>query len=124
MQTLHYYRGMPDRSGLAKYLHLAQWHADPLETMGRGRDRDPTHWQRTHSVKEYKKLILDLLEDTDPRTFNRICLELTGTTADVWYEKAPDLALWELVKEDQLAWAPTGGLTFFTNTKFVKWPVP
>lgn len=131
--TMSYYRGLPDRSGIRKYLHLVRWWGDPKETMARGSlkiddegsqtGRDSRHWMKNKtSVAEYRDWIVKLLEDGEPRTFNSICVELTGTTADVWFEKAPDEALWSLVEDELVVWASAVSCTFFTLTRHVTWP--
>lgn len=129
-----YHRGLPDRSGLSRYTHLIRSKYDPEETMARGRlkydeagnvvsGRDPTHWKsdKQRSVPVFMAEIRKLLSDGNPRTFNRICVELTGTTADVMLEKPIDEALWELVAEKSIAWSNSEGAVFFTNTEFVNW---
>lgn len=127
-----YNRGIPNRRGLTKYTHLIRSERDPTETMAHGgakyddagnliSGRDPLHWKKTKSVEEFKKGILELLEDGEPRTFNAICVELTGTTADVWFDKPIDQALWALVKDETLAWSNSEGAVFFLLSKFVKW---
>ncbi len=132
--TWEYHLGMPERSGTAKYVHLIMWTGDPPETMGRGKGkqeldenicsegRSSTHWKRTHSAEVYKEKIMSLMSDGEPRTFNRICVEITGTNGNVWFEKEPDIALWSLVEEGRLAWACELKATFFIDSTFVEWP--
>lgn len=130
--TWTYHRGLPDRTGSSVYTHLIRSKYDPKETMARGRleydeegnvigGRDPLHWKKTKSVEEFKKGILDLFADGEPRTFNAICIELTGATSDVWLDKPIDQALWALVKDHSLAWANGDGAIFFIDSKFVNW---
>ncbi len=129
-----YHRGLPDRSDLSRYTHLIRSKYDPEETMEHGAlkhdaegnvvgGRDPTHWKtsKQRSVPVFMAEIRKLLSDGNPRTFNRICVELTGTTADVMLEKPIDEALWELVAEESIAWSNAEGAVFFTNTEFVNW---
>lgn len=131
--TWDYHTGLPDRSGMAKYTHLIMWEGDPEETLGRGKHgredaderglsggRDSTHWRKTHSVDVYKQKITELMSDGEPRTFNRICVEITGTNGNVWFEKEPDLALWALVEEKKLCWACELGAIFFLDSFFVE----
>lgn len=109
-----YHFGLPDRSGMAKYLHLARSPYDLEETKARGAGkREADHWKRTDSVETFRQRIADLFQDGEPRTFNTICVELTGTTADVWFEKAPDAALWSLVEDLALVWAQELGAVWF-----------
>lgn len=122
-----YYRGVPARKGILRYTHLIWSKFDPPETLGRGfkngkkLGRAVDHWKRTFSVNEYKKKISELMKDGNARTFNRICVELTGTTASVWFEKEPDKALWALVEDGTLAWAQEEGCIFFVDSNFVNW---
>lgn len=131
--TWQYHTGLPDRSGLAKYTHLIMWAGDPEETLGRGFGRNvdrksngkpagrkPDHWKHTFSVDVYKQKIMELMKDGEPRTFNCICVQITGTNAHVWFEKEPDLALWSLVEEGRLCWACELGTTFFLDSSFVE----
>lgn len=124
-ETVSYYRGMPDRSGLRRYMHLVRLPAvEPPETMGRGAgQRDSTHWTRVlgDSSEAWAEKIAKLMADGEPRTFNAICIELTGTTADVWFDKPPDMGLWDLVREGKLAWTNETPILFI-DSRFVEWP--
>jgi hypothetical protein len=128
-----YFFGAPKRPGILKYTHLIRSDLDPDETLGRGFGRDidrkpngkpvgrkPGHWKNPGSVAEFVKKIRKLMEDGRPRTFNAICVELTGTTADVWFEKEPDQALWQLVKDEELGFAQEMGAIFFCSAKFIR----
>jgi hypothetical protein len=109
-----YHFGLPDRSGAAKYRHLIRGPFEVAETMGRGAGkRDPLHWKKTASVDAFRHRIAELFSDDAPRTFNTICVELTGTTADVWFEKPIDEALWSLVEDLALVWAEEFGAVWF-----------
>lgn len=122
-----YHRGVPQRDGTAIYTHLIRSRFDAPETLGRGftngkaNGRKHDHWRHTFSVDEYKKKIAKLMKDGDALTFNSICVELTGTTADVWFGKPPDKALWALVKDGTLAWAQEEGCIFFIDSSYVNW---
>lgn len=117
----NYQRGLPDRSGMFRYTHLIQSKYDPDETMGRGRDRDPLHWKKIAGVEHFEQAIASLMADGEPRTFNAICVQITGTNGNVWFEKAPDQALWILVEKGLLAWTCTEGATFFLDSSRVEW---
>ena len=117
-----YHRGMPNRRGLRKFTHLIRSPYDPDETMARGKaNRDPTHWQKTADAVTWSRRIARLMRDARPRTFNAICVELTGTNGDVWHTKPQDLALWSLVRQGRLAWACEEGAVFFCDSSFVNW---
>lgn len=132
MTTWTYHFGVPNRSGAQIYVHLIRWKHDPDETLARGftggiddrgripNGRAPNHWRHTQPVDVWKERILHLLHDGEPRTFNRICVELTGTTADVWHTKEPDEALWALCEEELVAWACEEGCVFWLRSDFVK----
>ncbi len=113
--------GTPDRSGLARYTHLIRWGWDTDETMARGAGkRDSQHWRRAGSVEHFVEAIRTLMRDGHARTFHRMCVELTGTSADVWFEKQPDLALWRLVEVGELWWTCEEGATFFLHADAVE----
>lgn len=131
-----YNRGMPDLSGMSQYTVLirSKMYGEPKETMGRGRKgradadengitggRDSAHWRKTHSVETYRDLIVALMKDGECRTFNTMCVLLTGTTADVWHCKTPEQALWDLVEDETLAWTNDGDAIFFIDSAFVNW---
>lgn len=123
-----YQRGMPDRSGLAQFTHLIMWKHDPKETMGRGAGkRDSQHWKKTLKniqVEDWVEKILALMSDGEPRTFNCICIQLTGTHGSVWAFKAPDEALWFCVRIGRLAWACEEGCVFFCDASKIDWSTP
>lgn len=95
-----------DRSGLARYTHLVRSPDDPKETVKRGRGNADVapHLtiKKTVTVEAATASIRRLMADGAPRTFNRICVELTGRCADVLFEGPYDVALWKLVEEDAL----------------------
>lgn len=67
------------------------------------RGKDPVAWKKdlkSGDVARWKREILRLLGDREPRTFNRIVLELTDGqhTADIARGNDPDAALWSLVE--------------------------
>ncbi len=98
-----------DRTGVARYTHIVRAADDPERTDIRAlpehlRDRE-AKWRK--GIKEtppavYKPLILALLADGLPRTFNRIGVELLDKTADNLLDLPPDKALWELVHEGRV----------------------
>lgn len=98
-----------DRTGMARYTHIVRAADDPERTDIRAlpehlRDRQAA-WR--NRIKEtppatYKPLILALLADGLPRTFNQIGVELLDKTADNLLDLPPDKALWELVHEGRV----------------------
>lgn len=60
----------------------------------------------------WRERIQKHLADGEPRTFNRICVELGDVTADVAFEKAPDHALWELVAQGAVEHTMTAPILF------------
>lgn len=112
--------GVPSRAGLAQFTHLIRWEGDGSETMARGSGgRDPLHWRKAGTKAQFVESIRALMRDGKARTFNRICIEMTGTTADVWFKKAPDDALWSLVGSGELWWACEEGAVFFIHESAV-----
>lgn len=96
-----------DRSGLHSLVHLIRAPGDPDETIKRGRKNghDPVGWKkkrRTNSVADWKRLMMERMRDGRRRTFNKLMVELSGRTADFWFETPADMALWELVEEGLL----------------------
>lgn len=92
-----------DREGPAVYVHLIRAPGDPARSPRADRKTDPTEWRRRMNPGRWQEWMLDtmkLLEDGKPRTFNRICLELSDNhyTADVAFGMAPDIGLWHLVE--------------------------
>lgn len=115
-----YYFGLPDRSGAARYTHLVRWNGDPPETKARGGGLRPAGWQkRLGGAEEWAAEIDALLADGRPRTFNAIAVQLTGTTADVVVDEAPDQGLWLLVERGRVAWACEERAVFFLRADFV-----
>ena len=101
-----------DRSGPGAYVHLIRSDTDPKRlsreehrALREKEGRSPaTAWRRDlsilpQSVDRWRQVIGVLLEDGEPRTFNRLCLELTefAYTGDVCFRKGPDIALWRMV---------------------------
>lgn len=110
-----------DRRPLSPYLHLVRAPDDP-ERMDRARSLGGTtkgdakilsyHKLRKRPLPELAAEIVDLLSDNEPRTFNRIAVELWDKTADVVFEEAPDHALWSLVLEGRVEYTIRGPIFF------------
>lgn len=125
-----YHRGMPDRSGISQYLHLARSKYDP-ERMERkerhakhGMHRATVIWQeyRRASKKQWAEQIEELMRGENRcRTFNEIVLVLSDldVTADTVFGGAPDQALWELVERGVLWWTCEENAVFFLHRDWV-----
>lgn len=113
-----YHRGLPFREGMHRYTHLVWGQDDPAETRGRGAraietgERPTGWWKAIGGPEEWAEKILAHMQDGKPRTFNRICVELTGATANVFFEKGPDVALWLLVERELLWWTAEAPIYF------------
>jgi hypothetical protein len=106
---------LPDRSGMAAYVHLQRSYGDPERSPREARKGSSTAWrQRFHvsTVPAWREAILEHMRDGQARTFNRIAVELTDATADVVFGKAPDVALWQLVAEGLLEFTPHAPVFF------------
>lgn len=126
-----YRRGMPDRSGLAAYLHLVRWRHDPPETVARGAAarasglRAPGAAKRTGgTVEEARSAIAALLADREPRTFHCIAVQLAGVAADALEGSPLERALWAMCADGTLAWACEDGCVFWTLAELVEWGEP
>jgi hypothetical protein len=94
--------GPVGRSGMASYVHLIRAPGDPARSpRGPGR---ALLWRQLgkHSVSAWAERILALLSDGEPRTFNRIMVELADFGADTGFRENPDRALWHLVEQRKL----------------------
>lgn len=97
---------LPDRSGFARYVHLIRAPTDPERSPrppGGRPDRAPHRTLRLRvNVSAATGMILELLQDGTPRTFNRIGVELLDQTADMLLDGPLDRALWVLVEAGRL----------------------
>jgi hypothetical protein len=107
---------LPDRSGMAAYVHLQRAIGDPerspREARGKG---NATAWRQRFAngtVPAWRDAILEHMRDGKARTFNRIAVELADATADVVFGKAPDVALWMLVADGLLGFTPHAPVFF------------
>lgn len=121
-ETWTYQTGVPDRTGLGAFVHLIRGpHDGQRESrearQGRlGVEVAARQWMTLTrgDVDAWKAAIEKLLGDGEPRTFNRIVLELTGgsMTADTAFGKDPDDALWALVEDGVLWWTAEAPIHF------------
>ena len=94
-----------DRSGLAAYTHLIWGPDDPERSPRKDRKGQETAWRQRldpSTQPRWRAAILELLADGEPRTFNRLMVELADMEASLAFGMAPDVALWELVAEGRL----------------------
>ena len=114
-----YYFGLPDRSGAAQYTHLIRWHGDPPETVARGgaSRADPRgEWvERMGDAEWWAARIETLMRDGRARTYNAICVDLEGVTADAMFDCPADAGLWMLVERYVLGWCCEEGAVFFLH---------
>jgi hypothetical protein len=120
--------GRPDTSGAAAYTVLIRDPADEdgLEIGGHGfrSGRTATGWKKLNDLSEsaWSDRIVALLADGRERTFNRICLELTGG----WHHADTALStnlhdgLWQAVDLRRIYWRNArrgeAGIWFTLNT--------
>lgn len=111
-----------DRSGMAVFVHLIRAPGDPDESIKRGRKNghDPVGWKKTrkvNDVEQWMELMLVHMHDGKRRTFNKLMVELTGRTADFWFETEADKALWRLVEEGLLHHTMKAPIFFWATRK-------
>jgi hypothetical protein len=120
---LTFFLGLPNREGASAYVHLIRAEDDPDETMARGAGkREVGWWKRIGTDEEWAAKIAAHMEDGVPRTANRIAVELTGTTIDIFFGKAPDAGLWLAVERGELAWTATAPIRFVHRRALVEVP--
>jgi hypothetical protein len=105
-----YHTGLPDRSGMARYTVLIRAPWDPprrpreVRQAAMGHEAAAVEWRtwRKASAEQWCERIVAHLADGEPRTLNRIAVELVDATADVVGATA-QAGLW-LAVERGLAW--------------------
>lgn len=109
-----WWRTVPDRTGLAAHTVLIRAEDDPDETIERGAGADSAAWKdvRKVSADEWLTRIAMTLADGVPRTFNRLAVELTGRTADVFLGEPIEDALWLGVESGVLEYCPVAPIRF------------
>lgn len=98
------------------------WKGDPPESMPHGAGkRDPFHWRRAdeESAPFWEEQIYTLLGDGEPRTFNRICIEIFRTTASTFLDSNFERGLWRLVEGLRIAWACEEEAVFWIRADFL-----
>lgn len=96
-----------------RFMHLIRGPDDPDERVARGQ-QFATAWTEVErgTVESWMLRIWALLADGRARTFNAICVEMTGRTADVCFEARPDQALWALVESGMIEHTVTTPVLF------------
>jgi hypothetical protein len=106
MKQVYWFTGTPRPSGkLEKYLHIVRAPDDPERSEREERKGQETNWRKAFAkgmVLHWELAILNHMADGKSRTFNRIMVEIADATADVAFDKGPDVALWNLVTAHQL----------------------
>lgn len=77
--------------------------------------------KKSGSPDEWATRIVALLRDGRPRTFNTICVQLVGTTADVLVSCPIEQGLWLACERLDLAWTERAPI-FWTLSTMVEWP--
>jgi len=90
--------------------------ADPQRApRQRGADKAPHLSLRRQGITEWRASISDLLADGKARTFNAICVILSGLTADICLDEVPEHALWSLVEQSRVEFTLHAPILFRTN---------
>lgn len=102
------------REGVFERIHLIRAHDDPDDEGDRWRalNRFPQFEIDQTPARCWAFRIERLLEDGTPRTFNRIAMELFGTTSDGAFDTTLDAALWWLVDEEIISHTYAAPITF------------
>ena len=108
-----WWRGLPDLSGAAQYVVLIRSEADPERSpRAKGSDKAPHITIGKVPAKTWAGRIATLLADGEPRTFNRIAVELVDKTADVVTDTTFEAGLWKLVERGTVEYTPTAPVLF------------
>lgn len=121
-----YCTGLPDRSGASVYTVLIRAPWDPER-----RPREAVHaemgnraaalrWKnwRKVSAEEWCARIVEHLADGEPRTLNRMAVEMVDATADVVGDTA-EAGLWLAVERGLVWWTPLAPI-HFTLREFIR----
>ncbi len=91
-----------DRSGRYAFVHLLKDEDDPERSVDTRKVKFLYRNIAKVTKLEWKRRLLKHLSDREPRTFNRICVELLDKTADIMFTTIVDDALWDLVRLKQI----------------------
>ncbi len=109
--------GPVDLSGVSKYLIIVRGETDPERQgnkcpkhRGWNTDEAALKTRQARGASKTGKLtaeaamaaVVELLADGQPRTFNRICVELYDRTADVLCGGPVEAAMWDLAAEHRI----------------------
>lgn len=93
------------RDDRAVYTHLIRSPSDPERSprpKGGRNDRSPHLTLAKKPAAEIEELLLSGLEDGEPRTFNRLGVEIFDLTADVLFTTPVNTILWQLVAQGRI----------------------
>lgn len=93
------------RDDRAIYTHLIRSPSDPERSprpKGGHKDRAPHRTLAKRPAAEIEELLLSGLEDGEPRTFNRLGVEIFDLTADVLFTTPGNTILWQLVAQGKI----------------------
>ena len=103
-----------EREGLFARLHLIRDPNDPDNVSDRWRALNREPWKAIDQIPAvcWASRVERLLEDGERRTFNRIAMELAGTTSDGAFGTTLDAALWGLVEDGTIVHTYAAPITF------------
>lgn len=103
-EPIVWWQHLPNRNGLASYVHLIRSPLDPKRSPRRARRGQETRWRDLGRIapEEWADRICALLADGRLRTFNAIAVELADVTANVVAGKSMDRGLWMAVEDGRL----------------------
>jgi hypothetical protein len=99
---------------MSGYTVLIRAPGDP-ERAPRRSGSDPNAWRKKVSVgtaEEWATRIIEHQADGEPRTFNRIMVEIAGVTADMAAQEPPERGLWLAVERGYLGWTASAPIYF------------
>lgn len=116
-KTRTWFNKVPNLRGMNAYVVLIRDKNDPEREPRPGLLKDPGHatrWKQMDksSPGEWRRVIVNLLADGIPRTFNRVMVELIGMTADTAAGKNPEKGLWLGVEHGDLEYTSEAPILF------------
>jgi len=123
-EELHWVTGCrPDYSAqpMAQYTIMIRADDDPERKprpKGGQKDRRPHLTIAKWSIEDIKAKLLEHLSDGEPRTFNRIGIELWDKGGDLLAGTKVEEALWELVEEYEVGCTVRAPIRFVVNLEW------
>lgn len=111
---------MPIIKGADKYTIVIRHPDDPERAprpKGGRKDKAPHRSLNKMSEKKIARQVLQLLGDGEPRTLNRIGVELWGKTADVTFGTRVEDVLWQMCKDGYLSFTMRAPIMFKSNSR-------